>query len=152
MCLSPRYRTVDAARTSMSARPLEDLDFCVIGIRCTTPRSPRILPLLNLFAGQTCLTNSSAYRSLCLLLGLVDRKTSREGLDDFEIFIPIEARRKLDSEMAQTCMFSHNPLPVVIALLELRRKGQSLTSSHLGLIQLQWKTLSTEDWVTIREA
>jgi len=75
-----------------------------------------------------------------------------EGLDDFEIFIPIEARRKLDSEMAQTCMFSHNPLPVVIALLELRRKGQSLTSSHLGLIQLQWKTLSTEDWVTIREA
>ncbi|KAL6240329.1 hypothetical protein RBB50_012767 [Rhinocladiella similis] len=142
---------VYAARTSMSARPLEDLDFCVIGIKHPTPRRPRTLPFLNLFAGQTCLTNFSAYRSLCLLLGLLDRRTSREGLDDFEIFIPIEARRQLDPEMAQSCMFSHNPLPIVRALLELRRKGHSFTSSNLGLI-LQGKTLSTEDWAPIGEA
>lgn len=134
-----------AARTSMSARSLEDLDFCMIGVKQPISGSPRTLPLLNLFAGQTCLSSFTAYRSTCLLLGLVDRKTSREGLDDFEIFIPIQAREKFDSEMAQVCLFLHNPLPVVRALLELRRKGHSFAGSHLGMI-LEGKTLSSEDW------
>lgn len=143
--------SVYAARTSMSARPLEDLEFCVSGVKTPNPASPRTLPLLNLFAGQTCLSSFAAYRSLCLLLGLTDRRTSREGLIDFENFVPIEVREQFDPEMAEVCMFSHSPLPVVRALLELRRKGHSFTGSHFGLI-LRGETLSIEDWGPTGEA
>ncbi|KAL3419433.1 hypothetical protein PVAG01_09655 [Phlyctema vagabunda] len=125
---------VYSPRLSLSVRSLDDLSFCAIPPIPKSWSIPLITRQLNLFAGQLYVQSYEEYVSLCGFLGLC----SSLPTDDMEVksdgFISPASRARSDSILVQDSPFQTSPVPFVNALTTIRRKGQSITVSHMGKI------------------
>ena len=125
---------VYSPRLSVSVRTLEDLSFCAVPAVPESRSSPATARLLNLFAGQLYIRTYEEYESLCSFLGL----SSHPPGDHIEVacdgFISPPNRAKSDSIMVRACPFTTSPVAFLRMVIALRRKGQSFTNSHFGMI------------------
>lgn len=125
---------VYSPRLSVSVRTLEDLSFCAVPAVPKSRSSTATARLLNLFAGQLYIRTYEEYESLCSFLGL----SSHPPGDHIEVacdgFISPPNRAKSDSIMVRACPFTTSPVAFLRMVIALRRKGQSFTNSHFGMI------------------
>ncbi|KAK2736398.1 hypothetical protein FQN57_000775 [Myotisia sp. PD_48] len=131
-------------RTKSSSASLEDLSFCSLaGGNSLTIPSPGIQTSLNLFAGQTYFKSYEAYQNFCRMLGICYKKgtVARVGADGF---IDPRDRTFFDQHMA-SCAFEKSPMDFLKKLIVIRRKGQGINHSHLGLI-LDGSLISESDF------
>lgn len=124
-----------APRVTKDMHSFYDLDTLSITSPNRTPAKPRpdTLTSLHLFAGALYFDTHLHYRQLCDFLGVVggghavkpDAKVESDG------FVRPEDREGDGWEGAK---FERNPLPLVKAILGMRRKGENYASTHLGRI------------------
>jgi hypothetical protein len=131
-------------RLSLSVRTLEDLSLCAIPAVPDSWSTPIITKQLNLFAGQLYFRALEDCVSQLDFLGLCssapddDTEVARDG------FITPANRAKLSPEII-ACPFTMSPVPFVRAIISFRRKGQSITASHMGKI-LNGELIAKEDF------
>ncbi len=117
-------------RLNGSMPTLEDLKFCAIPAVEASWSTPPISNQLNVFAGQLYIRSYEDYLSLCGFLGLCSQRPA----DDIEVahdgFMSLASRAK--STLIQTCPFMASPVAFVRMIMILRRKGQSISFSHMG--------------------
>lgn len=120
-------------RTNFFTRALDDLSFCAIpAVPQTRPILPNIMHL-NLFAGQLYLKNHNEYLQLCRFLGLCFKTLDSDDVSvSYDGFVSPADRALFDTTMAAECPFTTSPIEFLRVLMALRRKGQSITFSHLG--------------------
>ncbi|KAK2742649.1 hypothetical protein FQN55_007768 [Onygenales sp. PD_40] len=122
-----------APRVGLTMRPMDDLS-------CgSLPHSPGFLPgtrllQLNLFAGQLYLKDYAEYVSLCQFLGLVHCPPGGNVRVAADGFVTPSDRADFDLVMEASCKFTKSPVELLKALMALRRKGQSISRSHIGAI------------------
>ena len=122
-------------RTNFFTRALDDLSFCAFpAVPQTRPILPNIMQL-NLFAGQLYLKNHNEYLQLCRFLGLCFKTLDSDDVSvSYDGFVSPADRASFDTTMAAECPFTTSPIEFLRVLMALRRKGQSITFSHLGRI------------------
>ncbi|KAK2793814.1 hypothetical protein FQN51_001032 [Onygenales sp. PD_10] len=122
-----------APRVGLTMRPMDDLS-------CgSLPHSPGFPPgirtlQLNLFAGQLYLKDYAEYVSLCQFLGLVHCPPGGNVRVTADGFVTPSDRADFDPVMEATSKFTKSPVELLRALMALRRKGQSISRSHIGAI------------------
>ncbi|KAF7944218.1 hypothetical protein EAE96_010620 [Botrytis aclada] len=147
--------SIYSPRLSLSSKSFESLDVHNIPTNSKLPSiHPRIIMLLNLFAGQLYLRSYDEYIRLCQFLGLCHyppRGNVQIGCDNF---VPISSRALFDAVMKEVCPFKESPVDFFKKVFALRRKGQSFEDTHMGRI-LNGDLLSRKDfdddegaWVT----
>ncbi|ESZ91788.1 hypothetical protein SBOR_7826 [Sclerotinia borealis F-4128] len=124
---------VYSPRLSASVPTLEDLKFCAIPSVPASWSTPPISNQLNIFAGQLYIQTYEDYLSLCSFLGIcshhLDNKDMEIGHDGF-----VSPEYRTRSSLTQACPFRTSPVPFVRTIMMLRRKGQSISFSHMGRI------------------
>ena len=123
---------VYAPRSSKAMLSFSRLDFLSIPSPSPFTVDPRTLSVLNLFAGALYFESAREYRDLCDFCGLVGGTTqlppncqvSSEG------FVLPASREAV----MWSCPFMTSPLPLIQALLNMRRKGEVWSATHMGQI------------------
>ncbi|KAF7935181.1 uncharacterized protein EAE97_008088 [Botrytis byssoidea] len=138
--------SIYSPRLSLSSRSFESLDVHKIPTASKLPSiHPRIIMLLNLFAGQLYLRSHHEYIHVCQFLGLCYYPPQ----DDVEIgcdnFVPLSSRASFDPIMKEVCPFEKSPVNFLQRVFSLRRKGQSFEDTHMGRI-LNGELLSRKDF------
>jgi hypothetical protein len=121
-------------RLGVSMWTLEDLSFYAIP---TIPKSwsvPAIVRQLNLFASQLYIRTYEEYVSLCSFLGLYSHPPDDHMEVACDGFVSPPNRAKSDSVMIQASPFTASPVAFLRMVMAMGRKGQSFTTSHLGMI------------------
>jgi hypothetical protein len=117
-------------RLTVSMRSFEHLSFCVPPTALQLRPDPSIIRQLNIFAGQLYIQSYEDYELVCAFLGLCSHPPGDHitvGCDGF-----INLADRLD--IVHECPFTTSPVAFVRMIIELRRKGQSFATSHLGRI------------------
>ena len=121
---------VYAPRTSRSMSSLGRLDFLST---CPSHHSPatKTLSALNLFAGMTYFDSFHEYQEFCCFCGLIGGTTTAISNSHVssEGFVHPSGRRE-----GWVSVFKKSPLPLIKALLGMRRKGDDWTNTHMGRI------------------
>ncbi|CAG8973653.1 hypothetical protein HYALB_00002219 [Hymenoscyphus albidus] len=112
-------------RLSLSMPTLEDLSLYAIPAVPESWSAPAISIHLNLFAGQLYIRTYEDYLLLCSFLGLCSRRPEN-GVEVASDGFMGQAWR------AASCPFTTSPLAFVRTMMLLRRKGQSISFSHIG--------------------
>ncbi|KAM0310792.1 hypothetical protein ACHAO8_007779 [Botrytis cinerea] len=138
--------SIYSPRLSLSSKTFESLDVHKIPTTSKLPSiRPRIIMLLNLFAGQLYIRSYDEYIRLCQFLGLCHYPPR----DDVEIcsdnFVPIPSRASFDPVMEEVCPFKQSPVDFLQKVFALRRKGQNFEDSHMGRI-LSGELLNRKDF------
>ena len=127
-------------RTSKHMRPADDLMFCSIPPVPDNWTPPwDLIDQLNVFAGQLYLRNYESYLWLRRFLGIQTKDLPKN--------VGTAVRRNLVTpgvleEIGDT--FTDSPLPSVMMLLAIRRRGLPFAETHMGRI-LQGQQLTEED-------
>ena len=135
-----------APRRSLSMRSFDHLSlYCVSSLHRDHKRVTLFNDtgyLLNIWAGQLYFDSRETYLRVCLLLGLASSDSNTETFVGNDRFV---AKHSRTAEMAAVCLFNESPAPVLKMLFDLRRKGMSYQSTHLGKI-LQARLLLEDDF------
>lgn len=138
--LLPRMRdcplvslNIYSPRISKSMPPaLSQLTFLRIG-GPTHQSSPKAesLTVLNLFAGSLCFQSYQEYQNLCEFLGLVGGRTVLQPgvIVSSDGFVDPASRELLGWG---ECVFANSPMPLIRALLSIRRKGCDWDRTDMG--------------------
>jgi hypothetical protein len=103
-----------------------------------------VLSQLHLFSGQLYLTSYDAYVKLCNFLGLVTRGVPQGVVVQSDGFVPPRYRRFFP-EMVGVCPFEISPVPFLLELVSLRRKGNNFRQTHVGRL-LSGRLLFEQDF------
>jgi hypothetical protein len=122
---------------------LEDLSFCAVPAVPQSWSTPTIVRELNLFAGQLYIRTYEEYESLCIFLGLCSQPPDDHMEVACDGFITPPNKPQSDFVIARACPFITSPVAFLRIVIALRRKGQSFTASHFGMI-LNGELLSRE--------
>lgn len=123
-----------APRTSKSMISFSRLDFLA-----TIPSAPTFPPgtlsALNLFAGTLYFDSFGEYQQFCDLCGLIGGGGTA-ALASSAPDVSSEGFVHPDSRLAVgwSCAFQSSPLPLIRALLGMRRKGDDWSATHMGQI------------------
>ncbi|TGO22272.1 hypothetical protein BPAE_0175g00160 [Botrytis paeoniae] len=138
--------SIYAPRLSLSSKSFESLDVHKIPTTSKLPSiHPRIIMLLNLFAGQLYLRSFDEYIRLCRFLGLCHYSTRDNVEIGCDTFVPVSSRASFDPVMKEVCPFKESPVDFLKKVFALRRKGQSFENTHMGRI-LNGELLSRKDF------
>lgn len=134
---------VFSAKTTKSMPSLERLTYCSIpsGFKPEPTVAQRIQ--LNLFSGSLYLEDWSDYKFLCSFLGTASRQPREGIIVQMDGFIDITERSKLGINGVSP--FLKSPIPFLLQIIAMRRRGNSFEQSHLGRI-LHGKLLQREDF------
>ncbi|KAJ6261640.1 hypothetical protein Dda_4310 [Drechslerella dactyloides] len=139
-----------APRVAKSMPTFEFLDFCPIpapseAFPYSRP-SPKARIVLNTFAGQLFFQDKGYYLEFCNYLGIYygELGCSAERTIDGWIGQKLSQYLSLQQEDA-TCKFSKNPLPLLAKIVNMRRKGQGFSLTHLGGV-LNTRVLEENDF------
>lgn len=96
--------------------------------------SPITQLCLNFFSGQLYLEDRETYLEICKFLGItpsvLDKSSARIGLDGF--VHPED--RPLFGDFFENCKFQKSPIPFLMEILKMRRKGLGVDESEMGRI------------------
>ncbi|KAF8132556.1 hypothetical protein EV363DRAFT_1328807 [Boletus edulis] len=124
-------------RTTEQMKPSDDLKFYVIPPLPDDWTPPwDLIDQLNVFAGQLYLRDYESYLRLSQFLGITPTGTATATKRN--LFIP-GALEELENT------FVDSPLPCIMTLLTIRRRGLPFMETHMGKI-LQGRTLTAEDF------
>ncbi|TGO33323.1 hypothetical protein BHYA_0252g00040 [Botrytis hyacinthi] len=138
--------SIYSPRLSLSSRSFESLDVHKIPTASKLPPiHPRIIMLLNLFAGQLYLRSHDEYIRLCQFLGLCYYSPQNDVEIGCDNFVPLSSRASFDPIMKEVCPFEKSPVDFLHKVFALRRKGQSFENTHMGRI-LNGELLSKKDF------
>lgn len=138
--------SIYSPRLSLSSRSFESLDVHKIPTGSKLPSiHPRIIMLLNLFAGQLYLRSHDEYIRLCQFLGLCYYPPQNNVEIGWDNFVPLSSRASFDPIMKEVCPFEESPVDFLQKIFALRRKGQDLANTHMGRI-LNGELLSRKDF------
>ncbi|KAF7929086.1 hypothetical protein BELL_0370g00080 [Botrytis elliptica] len=138
--------SIYSPRLSLSSRSFESLDVHKIPKGSKLPSiHPRIIMLLNLFAGQLYLRSHDEYIRLCQFLGLCYYPPQNDVEIGCDNFVPLSNRASFDPVMKEVCPFEESPVDFLQKVFALRRKGQSFENTHMGRI-LNGELLSRNDF------
>lgn len=136
-----------APRTSLSMKSFDDLSFyCIPPLRPGHEKATLFNDIgyqLNIWAGQLYFDSRETYFRVCLLLGFASIDSDTEIFVGSDRFV---AKHSRTAEMAAVCLFDESPVPLLKTLFDLRRKGMSYQSTHMGKI-LQARLLLEDDFI-----
>ncbi|RJE18781.1 hypothetical protein PHISCL_08882 [Aspergillus sclerotialis] len=122
-------------RTTKGMRSFNHLDFLTIGSRKTKiPPSPELGRDLELFAGSLYFDTFADYQRFRQFLGLITNGFSNipDGSVSPEGFVDERTRTELQWPVHSP--FQTNPLPFLIAILNMRARGHGYLQTHVGSI------------------
>jgi hypothetical protein len=96
--------------------------------------TPEITLQLNLFAGQTYLSNYEEYVEVCQFLGLCYQEPPTSVQVQRDNFVLPSSRAAFDPTMQEVCPFKESPVAYMKMIITMRRKGLNFESSHMGKI------------------
>lgn len=132
---------VYAPRTSKSMFSFGRLDFLSTSLDHSIPAG-NTLTTLNLFAGMSYFDSFPEYQEFCCFCGLIGgtvTATSNTHVSSEGFVRP--SGRSVD----WVSVFQKSPLPLIKALLGMRRKGDDWTTTHMGQI-VDARVLNKEDF------
>jgi hypothetical protein len=99
---------------------------------------------LNIFAGQLYLPHSSAYKELCLFLGVYNADLKDQGVFEVQSDGFIRPKdRPAAADYPEN--FQESPISILNALFGIRRKGLGYLPTHIGKL-LNARRLTNEDF------
>ncbi|KAI6138903.1 hypothetical protein BKA82DRAFT_4459887 [Pisolithus tinctorius] len=137
-------------RTQARMRPCDDLRLYTIPPACPDWIAPAsLVDQVNLFAGQLYLRDYETYLRLCCFLCVYAKDLADEG--DLEVecdgfILPAHRPRKAQSIGS----FQRSPLPFLLYVTDLRRKGMNFVATHMGKI-LDGRLLEEKDFEDERQ-
>ncbi|KAI6151148.1 hypothetical protein BKA82DRAFT_4329062 [Pisolithus tinctorius] len=137
-------------RTQARMRPCDDLHLYTIPPACPGWIAPAsLVDQVNLFAGQLYLRDYKTYLRLCCFLCVYAKDLADEG--DLEVecdgfILPAHRPRKAQSIGS----FQRSPLPFLLYVTDLRRKGMNFVATHMGKI-LDGRLLEEKDFEDERQ-
>ena len=140
---------VYAPRVTNTMKSFEDLSFLTLPYKPSSlapgPIQQPLLAQLSLFAGQLFLRDFAAYKDLCKFLGLYADSNFSAGEGNSvngDGFVVPRSRPALGMLPSP---FNSSPVPFLLQVMALRRKGQSFGSTHIGQI-LRGRLLDEKDF------
>ena len=137
--LSKRVRLhAYAPRVTNTMKSFEDLSFLTLPYQPSSlapgPIQQPLLVQLSLFAGQLFLKDFAAYKDLCEFLGLLADSRVSAGTGNSvnsDGFVAPGSRPALGMAPSP---FRSSPVPFLLRVMALRRKGQDFGPTHIGQI------------------
>ncbi|KAF7977091.1 hypothetical protein HWV62_4673 [Athelia sp. TMB] len=136
-----------APRVAQAMKPFDDLKFfCVPSLSSDWMGPPALISLqIQLLSGQLYLSDHVAYTQLCEFLGLCTPAIAT--IINFTVkhdgFIKPSNRRS--AAIMRQCPFKTSPVPFLMQLYAMRRKGLGFSSTHIGKI-LRGRQLTESDF------
>ena len=131
---------VYAPRTSQRMKSSDDLRLYSIPPLPSDWTPPwDLIDQLNVFAGQLYLRDYESYLRLCRFLGVPTKESSNGTAIRWNLFNITGNSEEME------ITFSGSPLPSVMALLAIRRRGRPFAQTHMGKI-LQGQVLREKDF------
>jgi hypothetical protein len=131
---SPQVRLhMYSPRVTLAEPSYESLDFYpILPLPYAWKPDNILVDQLNIFSGQLYFRNYEAFKRVCGFLGLYTGELSMatEAVIHSGRFVRRADRQTL--AMNQESPFDKSPIPLLRALIGLRRKGQSTMATHMG--------------------
>ncbi|KAF3221818.1 hypothetical protein TWF679_007032 [Orbilia oligospora] len=142
-----------APRVSRNMQTFERLDVSIVSNIPKQPNeeyiSSRTRLSLNIFAGQLYFESMGDYQEVCEFLGIYYNQlhdSIEKGSDGWVSRATWEVLcQSALSIAASRGSYSHSPIPFLVAMIGMRRKGQSFASTHLGCL-LDARVLQAKDF------
>ncbi|KAK6338590.1 hypothetical protein TWF730_002651 [Orbilia blumenaviensis] len=141
-----------APRVAKAMPTFEFLDFCPIP---SLPKAPlyrrpslNIRIALNTFAGQLFFQDDQYYLEFCKHLGVYYGEIGSNLERNIDGWVSQKTRQALNFEKEgedSISKFSRSPLPFLIEIIKMRRKGQEFLLTHLGAV-LDARVLGANDF------